>query len=294
MKKAQLKYNLINISIIFLTALLFVYEFFNVDILFIENNVIYIIIIATTACLVHFIKACRLYLALYGSDLKALDYIKTYCKVIPVGLVFPYKLGEFFRIYCYGKALNNLLQGIVTVMLDRFMDTMALVTIILILWVFNGGHISVVTYVLLLFLLFALLLYFLYPGIYLFWKKYFLKANATERKLVFLKVLDALNNVYREICNVLKGRGIVLYFLSLIAWAMEIGSLTLLCGIENKNRLNDIISQYLLSAIGVGASIELKRFVFISIMLLMVVYCIIKIYEVLLRKGARNEGSSNI
>ena len=270
-------YNAVNVFVILLVVIAFLTKYRDIKFIFMRQNVGAIVIITATVCLVHLIKASRLYLALYGADVAVWTYIKIYCKVTPASLVFPFKLGEFFRMYCYGVEIHNLLKGIVTVIFDRFMDTTALVTIILFAWIINGGHITLLTYALMLFLICILVLYFVYPGMYHFWKKYILKAKATEHKLAVLKLLDMSNALYQEIVGVSRGRGVILYFMSLIAWGVEIGSLVLLTGPSVKEPLSEIITQYLISAMGGGASAELNQFVFISVVLMLVIYIGIKL-----------------
>ncbi len=281
MNNAKLRYNLINIAVILLTLILFINEYKNIYEIFREINVIQILIIVVTVFVVHAVKAGRLYFALYGSDIRISDYIKTYCKVTPVSAVIPFKLGEFFRMYCYGKELGKYMKGIVIVLLDRFMDTIALVTMLVLVWIFAGGELTGLVYILLIFLVCALLVYIAFPGVYRFWKKYLLKAKATERKLAALRVFDALNRIYEEITNVTKGRGIILYFLSLIAWAVEIGSIALLTGLFDEGELTGKIAEYLTSAMGSNQSIELKRFIVISVVLMIAIYVIVKGIEMI-------------
>lgn len=240
----------------------------------------HILIIVATVLLVHMIKAGRLYLALYGSELRFSKYLKIYCKVTPVSVIFPYKLGEFFRMYYYGKTLDNMLRGVVIVLLDRFMDTIALVTMILLLWIFNGGHITVLTYVLIIFLLLTIMIYFVFPGMYRFWKKYFISVKATERKLVVLRMLETLNRVYTEVKSVSKGRGIILFFMSLVAWGIEIGSVAIQVGLLSDGNLSKIISEYLYAAMGRGQCAELKHFIFVSVLMMLVSYSILKFLEI--------------
>lgn len=223
-------------------------------------------------------------MALYGYGVNLISYMKTYCKVTPVSVVIPFKLGEFFRMYCYGNQLGDGLKGIVIILLDRFMDTIALVTAILLGWAFNGGQITAFVYLLLVFLVFVLLLYFVYPGVYKFWKRYLLRAKASKRKLAVLKMLETLNKIYCEIENVAKGKGIILYFMSLLAWGVEIGSLTLLQGISKDGEVSQIILDYLASAMSGNQSIELKQFVIKSVVLLIVLYLVIKAGEMILGK----------
>ena len=279
MKKKEVKYKIINGVIIFITAILFMAGYGNINEIFINTDFFHILTIVLTVIIVHTVKAGRLYLALYGSDIEFINYLKIYCKVTPVSVVFPFKLGEFFRMYCYGHQLMNYLKGIIIVLLDRFMDTTALLTMILLVWSFRGGQITSFVYVLLFFLVFVMLIYFVFPGVYRFWKKYIIKSKATESKLAVLKILDMLNLVYNEITNVTQGRGIILYFMSLIAWVVEIGCIYISNKLSGVETLSEIISEYLTSAMSNLPTTELRQFVFVSGVMLSTTYIVIKVIE---------------
>lgn len=276
-KKAGYRYNFINIIVLLITIILFLDKYIATEHLFDNIEFLQILILIFAVCMVHAIKAGRLYLVLYGSDISFLTYIKTYCKVTPVSVILPFKIGEFFRMYCYGRQLNNYLKGIVIIILDRFMDTIALITMILLIWAFNGWHITSFVYILLVFLLVIVSLYMIFPNVYSFWMKYLLSARATQHRLTALNILDKLNIIYKEITNVSKGRGAILYFMSLVAWIIEIGSVAILNGFTKEKQLDAEISEYLSSAISGNQSVELKRFIFVSILLLVIIYIAVKI-----------------
>lgn len=284
MGEVRFGYNCINIIVIIITTILFVLDFKNVNVLFSDINWGYGLIILITVLIVHILKAGRMYLTLYGSDIGLLQYLKTYCKVTPVSVVIPFKMGEFFRMYCYGQIIENYLKGIVIILLDRFMDTLALVSMIVFVWIFSGGNIMPLVYLLLVFLVFVVCMYFMFPGLYRFWKGNILRAKATENKIVILKVLETLNIIYQEIEKMVEGRGIILYFMSLVAWTVEMGSILILNDLFGQEQLNKKISEYLSSAMNGNQSVELKRFVFISVILMIAVYIVIKIIETFLRK----------
>lgn len=284
MNGTKFRYNFINIAVILITTALFINDYKSIGTIFQNRVIIHILITVISVFVVHVIKAGRLYLALYGSDISFSEYLKVYCKVTPVSVVIPFKLGEFFRMYCYGKILGSVLKGIIIVLLDRFMDTIALVTMILLVWLFNGGYITSFVYILLIFLMSAFLVYLVLPGVYKFWKRYILRAKATEYKLSALKALDMLNRIHKEISNVSRGRGIILYFMSLIAWGVEIGSIALQIGLFNDGDLNQIISDYLTSAMRSNQSVELRQFVFVSVIMMIAIYVAVKFTELLPRK----------
>ncbi len=287
MKKESFVYNFINIIVLVTAALIFVMNY-SLDGVFGQIMANQVAVITITVIMVHFLKAFRLYLALYGANISPSNYAKTYCKVTPVSIILPFKLGELFRMYCYGHQTGDMLKSVVTVLLDRFMDTIALVTMIVIMWLASGEVLMPIVYLLVVFLVVIALMIALFPGLYSYWKKYFLRANATPRKIYALKGLDAINKVYLEIMNVTRGRGIILYVLSLIAWAVEIGSVSLLCNIDTLNESENLavkVSEYLKSALTGNQTIELKRFVLISVVLMIVIYLFVKAIDT--AKGER-------
>ena len=255
-----------------LTMLLFWFECKDLRAVFFKSRPSSLFVLSTVVMSVHIIKSARLYLALYGSNIDFFTYMKTYCKVTPVSMLAPFKLGELFRMYCYGVLMKNSLKGIVIILLDRFVDAMALITAIVLTWIFNGSQIAPFAYLLLLFLVFFLLIYRFYPGVYKFWKNYLLRARATQNKLAALKMLEKFHLLYQEVEAVARGRGMILYFMSLAAWGVEIGGLTVLSEIEGKDKAGRIMSDYLTSAMTGSRCIEMKRFVIVSVVLLAVTY----------------------
>ena len=285
MNRKSFVYNLINILVLLVAALIFFYNY-NISSLFESVDVTHILIVTATVVIVHFLKAFRLYLALYGAGLSASSYAKIYCKVTPVSILLPFKLGELFRMYCYGYQINNILKGIITVLLDRFMDTIALVTMIIAMWLYSGQPIIPLVYLLVVFIVAALVIFIVFPGLYSYWKKYLLRAKATPHKIAVLHFLDKTNLVYEEIANVSRGRGIILYVLSLLAWIVEIGSVVIMSKINDAGALTPKISEYLRSALSGAQSPELKQFILISVILMIVIYLLVKACGT--AKGERN------
>ena len=258
-------YNIINSFVLGITAIWFIYRFYDIQGIFVKSTPISVVSIMGTALLIYGIKFCRLYLALYDAQLGLEICLTTYCKVTPISIILPFKVGEFFRIYCYGRQIGSLLKSVVIILLDRFMDTAALVTAIALVWIFYGERPSVFIYFLLIFLILSVCFYFVFPGIYRFWTRYLLCAKASEHKIWALKTLESIHTLYSEIENVVKGRGMILYFLSLAAWGIEISNITLINYMTGGNHTGVVISEYLLSAMSRRQSPEFEQFVFISV-----------------------------
>lgn len=277
-------YILINGLVLFVTLSWFVYDFHDVSNAFSTSNILSVVILSLTVILVHAIKAFRLYFEIYGTGCTLNIYMRTYCIVTPVSIVLPFKAGELFRMYRYGRQLNSTLKGIIIILLDRFMDTLAVVTIMILIWLLNGGRLSGFAYILLIFLVFILLLYSVFPGVYEFWKKFFLKAKASEHKIQVLKLLEAFWILYEEIAKIVKGRGIILYFLSLIAWVIEIGSVVIVGNMSISSDVSIKISGYLTAAMNGKGSPELGQFIFLSVIGLVLFYLILNISRLVVRK----------
>jgi len=272
-------YYVINSGVLALTVVLFAAQFRKLSDIFAEDRWITVLLLLMTAVLVHVLKALRLYLALYGSDVRFPEFIKTYCRVTPVSMVFPFKLGEFFRMYCYGTLMRNALKGVIIILLDRFMDTMALVTTALLIWTLNGGQVTSLVSILLVFLAAVLIVYHVWPEIYKFWKTYLLKAKASENRLALLNFLEKLHLLYWEVENMVRGRGIILYIMSMVAWGVEIGGLAIRNTMNGHTGNSQLYSEYLVSAMGVKQSPELKQFVIISVGLMIIIYLMINAVE---------------
>lgn len=228
-----------------------------------------------TAIFVQFIKGIRLYIALYGNKVNLLEYMITYCKVTPVNIVLPFKLGELYRIYCFGKLLSNGMKGLVIILLDRFVDTLALVIIILLFQVMTGNRLSSFILVLFTFLMMLTFVFIAFIDIYNFWNGYLLRLDASSHRLKGLKVLQQCKKIYDEIVHVVRGRGIILLFLSFLSWTVEIGLLIVLGVFKLKFDIFELYTvtlNYLKSAVFENKSIEMVNFIVISFVILFISY----------------------
>lgn len=276
MKAFLLKYRVVDVLTLALALAWFVSQYLNVPALFAGVSVAQVLVIVLTALLVHVLKATRLFLALYGQKISISEHLALYCKVTPVSMVLPYKVGEFYRMYAYGTHLKSGLKGIVIILLDRFMDTAALVTMILIAGFFYGGQITSFLLVLLIFLVLVVLLYRAFPGARKFWKHYFLSKKATPRRMGALKALESFHRIYEEVSVVTSGRGILLYVLSFLAWGVEIGSIVLQTKLFFGGAVAETMSAYLASAMSGDPTVPLRQFIFVSVILLLVLFVIIQ------------------
>ena len=287
-------YIVINWAVLLAAAALFVLQYGSCARYHLPENAWGLLCFAGGVLVVHLIKAGRLYLAFYGTPMKGTDYIKTYCKVTPVSMLLPYKLGEIFRIYCYGYLINDFMRGTVVVMLDRFMDTLALVSVILLLCAVYTSHVTPLVYALLAFLLCLVMLYYVFPGVYRFWKQYYLHAPASKYTLWWLEQLELLHNLYEEIEVVVKGRGLILYFLSLLAWGMELLVLVVFSQQVFSKQISQKISDYLFAALNGNPSLELNQFIIVSAILLVGCYLLLQLLKGIKKQRYLNENHYSV
>lgn len=244
-------------------------------------------LVLLTAVVVHGLKAFRLYFALYGKGVSFQNHMKQYSKTVIVSMVLPVKSGDLFRAYCYGSLVQSWYSGIVLTVLDRFADTLALVTMMLLMEAAGISQAIPLLYVLLAVLSGMFVCYLICPEICGYWKKYFLRLDASVRRNRVLRSLDYLEHAYAEVAAVVKGKGVILYALSLMAWAVENGGLVILDRILAGQCTGQAVSMYLTAALAGTESAYLKQFVGVSVVLLSLLYLLFSISGMIRRGGIR-------
>lgn len=278
-------YATINVVILLTSVLLFMFVNSGDEAIWRGSSVWSILIMLIIAVLVHVVKVIRLYLVLYGNAVSWTEHLKQYCKVIPVSMILPFKLGEIFRIYCYGYQLENYFKGLVVILLDRFMDTLALVTLFFFINVISRAWFTLIFYILMGVLITIMICYLLFPGTYSYWKGYFLKIRASKQNIRLLKIMDKMNEAYSEITVLLKGRSAILYSLSLAAWIVEISGLLLCNRVLGFSQTTTVMSEYLSATLWGNESVYLKQFILISIVLMLTVYLFVRFKSLCKGKG---------
>lgn len=226
------------------------------------------LILFLTVFVVYGLKALRLYLVLAGSGISVREHLRQYCKTAFISIVFPLKLGDIFRAYCYGYTLHTYGKGIMAVLLDRFSDTLALLTILFLILFIQGSGVSVLAYLLLVFMLLLTMLYRIFPGFYQYWNQYLLAKAATAGRLRYLALLYHLHKLYEECRGLVHGRIFGLYLLSLMAWSIEIGGAAAAAQASALSVKSSFVSVYLQSALGVRHLASQQWFLVCSMLVL--------------------------
>jgi len=126
----------------------------------------------------------------------------------------------------------------------------------------------------LLFIIIVIASYVLIPHICDYWKKYLLHAQATDLTIKCLYFVSAMERISITITRVLKGRGEIIYTLSIVAWLIEIGGALILAKIYEGIYDVSMMLDYLSAALGRGNSMYLQHFVLVTIVMMICTYII--------------------
>lgn len=208
----------INIIFFFLT-LLFIYINNPLkDNLISLNNIFFLVPIFI---LIHIIKCFRQYLLLIESGIHMGDFIKIYIKTTFCSIILPYKSGELYKAYEYGYKVNNYMKGLLTVVVDKFLDAILLLFIFIPYEIKTGNNISQITWILLSFTIIFCVVYISFETTYYYLNKHFIKKNNAKRNIFVLKLLEQGHDLYDYVNVLIKGRVLLLLIFTVMAWALE-------------------------------------------------------------------------
>lgn len=278
-------YSVINGIVILATAVLFTLLYRSELSEILCKKPLYIIFLILIALAVHTIKFFRIYFVLSNERISWKRCLSQYCKTIPVSVILPFKSGELFKAYCYGNTLGNYYLGIVYIILDRFFDTLALVSIMCTASAFTKIRLTWLFYLLTIFLASVIMLYAIIPHICRYWKKYLLCTTATPHSLRILFILKRTEMLLDTVTHILRGKSVILYVLSAAAWLIESIGISLAQTLVSHSIDRSMLFSYLSAAFGIGISTALHDFVLITIGTLLAVYLIMQ----LLRKEGMNK-----
>ena len=287
----QKTYKLVNILVLLLTVLLLSRALLHQDFSFVLHNPLVCLIMIVTVILVHGIKVFRLYLELLDRKLPFGLFLRQYCKITPVSMILPLKAGDLFRCYCYGYYIGDWMYGIAVILLDRFVDTAALMTVLVLFVLPLGNAMPAVSFVLLAVLFALSFIYFSLPGLCQYWNRYLIAGRGSTRKLFALTVLARLEAAYRDIHRVVQGKFLLSYMLSVVAWLVELGGLALTVSLLRAD-LGAAMSAYLLGAMWGGKISYLSGIILFGTVLLLLLYLVTLLFVG--RKEREHEAYRNL
>lgn len=221
------------------------------------NNItaLYILGVILIVIFVHTIKALRLYIILFGNNFNLEEYLEVYVKTAAVNLLLPFKCGEIYRGLCIGGLIGGYAEGYIVVIFDRFVDTLALITIVAGAGVLSGFEITFTYLLLACFLLLVIAIYCLFMPLYEYWNHFLIFKKKSEHTLRGLQFLSICKSTFIHINEMVKGRFIILYLLSLAAWGVEVGYFLLLTNVANEMAISTYLSDVLAGTLNANNAI---------------------------------------
>lgn len=251
------------------------------------NKLMILIAIIMTFLIIHIVRMFRIYILLIENKMQFREFAKIYLKTTLVNNVIPFKLGEFYKMICYGEKLNSLSAGVSLVWIDRFFDSIIL--LILMLIAAKGNIFSPVFIILVAFIIFSILAYLSFESTYKYFNTLVLEKGTSKRSKIYLEGIEELKKLYKNAKNMLSYRGATLIVLSIIIWIFEylIAFLTikLLFGMEFG--LN-IFTNYINGAFMLFNN-EFANIFNFNVVIMIVIFAIIMISFKIRKMGERNE-----
>ena len=221
--------------------------------------------------LVHAIKLMRLYLILVEEDIPFGRFVPAYFRTTLLNLIIPYKLGEIYRIGVFARITGGFRIGFLSVLVDRFFDTLALVLILLPYQLVISGRITLPVLLLFVFVVCVVFFYLVFPSTYTFLNRYIIVKRTSSRSLAVLGGLEAVHEWYEYVKKLVTGRYGMLTLFSFGAW---IGEIMVLAGFYklwgNDFALNDF-GGYIESIVSGGTYSLKERYSLISIIIILAI-----------------------
>lgn len=244
---------------------------------------------------VHIFKMTRLYLVLMEHKIGFGKFVLLYLKTTLVNLIIPFKLGELYRIFCISRATKHWQVGVLSILVDRFFDTLALCVILLPLDIFVFGKASVITWVFLTVMVLIVACYASVLPTYRYLNRYLIKEKSSPRAMAALKGLDVIKIWYDFTQNLISGRFALILLSSFAGWFCEIGVLQLLAALlpvyTNVQAAAFGIADfnsYIQAIFGIGESFILRPYTICSIVL-MFALTVIALIAMLIKTGSKKK-----
>lgn len=225
MKKRS--YYMINLATLFFTIAFFIQSFFqNLRSLYGKETITIVFAGAFAGIvIVHLFKGIRLYFLVLEERPTVARFLKLYVKTTLVNLVFPFKLGELFRIYSFGHEWKNYKAGLLLILVDRYFDTIPLFLLLMGFTISGKGTLYGIVVVLTVFIAVVTVMYFIFPSTYKYLNRFLIVNTNSERGLYALAILKKIRYWYLYVKELINGRELILVVLSVCAWLVEYGSL---------------------------------------------------------------------
>lgn len=215
--------------------------------------------------LVHLFKMLRLYLVLMEHRISFGRFVLLYLKTTLVNLIIPFKLGELYRIFCISRETKHWQVGVLSVLVDRFFDTLALCVILLPTDLLIFGRLSFITVLFLAIMVLIVICYLSILPTYKYLNRYIIKRKSSVRAMAALKGLDVVKVWYDFTQDLISGRFALILLFSFAGWAFEIGTIKVLASFLKLPFSAGDFAAYIQAIFGVGGSELLRPYTLYSI-----------------------------
>jgi hypothetical protein len=200
------------------------------------NFILILVLLVTLYILIHLIRMFRIYILLVEEGKKVKDFIKIYLKSTFVNNILPFKLGEIYIILSFGRALKNIKNGVILTLLNRFFDALILLSMLFINLLIYGQYGDYKVYIFLfLFIFIVTIMYISFESTFKYFNKLILTRSKRNIGVTYLKILDNCKEMFNDVKNMVRGRGIILLSLSALIWFLEYNFVKLIFIIFNAN-----------------------------------------------------------
>jgi len=174
---------------------------------------------------VHLFKMARLYLVLMEHKISFGRFVLLYFRTTFINLIIPFKLGEVYRVEEIARETKVWQVGLLSVLVDRYFDMLALFMVLLPFDLFFRRELSPITVVFFVMIVVVALLYMAVPSSYSYLNRYLIMKKTSSRSLAALGGLDIVKKWYDFTRNLITGRSTLIVFASLLGWASEVVTL---------------------------------------------------------------------
>ena len=170
--------------------------------------------------LMHFARFVRMYFILLEDLIRPSRFLQLYIKTTFVSTLIPFKIGELYKMYCYGYETGSLAKGVIAVLIEKFFDALVLCAVMLPYALVNNNT-NPLFLILMAFIIVVVTVYFAFEGSYKYLNTFLICRGGGKKSLVALKILEAMKKTYDGARRTLRGRAIILLATSALAWGLE-------------------------------------------------------------------------
>lgn len=297
--RKNILYIFINIMVIFISmlAVMFRMQVFD-EVTFYYNGmgIVLGIVFILAFLFVHLSKMLRYYIILLEEKMEFSRFVKVYIKITFANMALPLKMGEVFRVYCFSKETRNLKIAFFSAVIDRFFDICALLVILLPYDLIVRRDISVVTALLIIFIVVTMIVYKVFMPTYTYLNKFLITSTKSKNAIVILHILENTRTWYEYISKLLTGRSSLVFAFSCLGWVFEFGALKCITSLIGEAFKISNFVNYIESIFGIGSGRLLNVYTTISCLVLFLVTVIVYALAYV-RKGegwSAKKGSYNI